>query len=104
MREAAYLQARQARGVDERGVVQPVLVDNAVAFTERDRDAEIGHVTGGEQQCALGADKRGQLFLQRMMRAQMAAHEMRAAPLSHASRCAPAASAAMTRGSLASPR
>ena len=71
--------ARQACGVDERGVVEPVFIDRVVAAAQTGDHSEIRHVTGREQQRALGPDEVGQLFFQFVMGAIVAADQMRGA-------------------------
>jgi len=83
VRIAPDLGLRQPRGVDKRGMVEPVFEDNAVALRERRRHAQIRHVAGGEKQRALRAHELGELLLERMVRARVAAHEVRG-PRAHA--------------------
>jgi hypothetical protein len=49
------------------------------ATRERRDGTEVGHVTGGEEKCALPSGEGGQLLLERSVLAPMSAHEMRGA-------------------------
>ena len=65
--------------VDQRGVVEAVGKDRIAAPDERADDAQVGHVTGREEQGAIKAGECGERLLQRFVRTEVAADEMRGA-------------------------
>ncbi len=79
MRVAPDLGARQAHGVDQRGVVEAVGEQRVARPDQRRDDAQIGHVAGGEVERARQADKPGEPLLQRVMRRLVTADEVRRA-------------------------
>ena len=77
--EAQELGPRQAPAVEQRGVVQAVLEHGVARPGQCAREAEVGHVAGGEQQRPLAADERSERFLQRVVLAVMAGDQVRGA-------------------------
>ena len=67
---------RAVAGVDQRGMVEPVLEHGVTAAEQRRADTEVGHVAGGEQQRALAAGERGQFLLECVVRFAVAVDEM----------------------------
>ncbi|MNL21794.1 hypothetical protein D3C87_1431000 [compost metagenome] len=74
--------------IQQRGVIEPVFKHRVALPHQRGDGTEVGHVTGGEQQCARASGEIGQGFFQCMMRAGMADNQMRSpatnAPLQRA--------------------
>ncbi len=60
-------------------MIQPILDHVVGTAHERTRDADIRHVTGGKEQCALAAGKGCELFFQRVMLDAVTGHQVRRA-------------------------
>ena len=69
----------QLRRVDQRGVIELVGKDRIATPDERRDDAEIGHVPSRKKQRVLEPGERRQSLLQRFVRCQVTAHQMRGA-------------------------
>jgi hypothetical protein len=79
VRVALAVGARELHGVDQRSVVEAVGEDGVVAPDQRRNDAKVGQVAGGEEQGARKAGEFGELLLQRGVRSEVAADQMRGA-------------------------
>ena len=92
MRVALQFRVREARAIEQRGVVQPVLQHDLAAARERRDHTEIGHVSRREQQRRFATRESGQVFLELVMRSRVTGDEMRGA-----SACSPLRGAARHR-------
>ena len=77
VRVAAHFGAREARGVDQRCMIEAIFEDHVVTIGQRADHPEIRHVTGGKQQRAFGAGKVRQFFFEGVMRATVATDQVR---------------------------
>src|SRR3569833_1223909 len=62
-----------------RGRIEPASVDCTASAGQRSDHAEVGHIAGGEEECARSMSELRQRLFQRVMRALVAGDEMRGA-------------------------
>jgi len=79
VRIALVVGAGKLDRVDQRGVVELVREHGVAAPDQRHDDAQVGHVTGREQQRTGKAGERGEFFFKFLVRREMAADQMRGA-------------------------